>query len=232
LRGSPIRFVFDRPRRRVALGDGLDRQTPAVLLWVALKLPALAKRVGSRLDVKSFAAKVVSLARLAASAGVQKRDFMRRHGQPDRPPFVVETAAIGLRLEGAREALASMSPGTPMDEATWWSMLQELVQFVGDGLRDECQRFHLKLGLEELTLPANWAQSADRGQESLRAAGRCHAVIGHGTVLFPLTEQKPLDAEMIVELLHTAWKHSGVCRLGFVRVEDQARQLTVYPSEL
>src|SRR5262249_4867922 len=43
-----LTFVFDRPRRPVALAEGLDRLHPAVLISIGLRLPALAQQPGAR----------------------------------------------------------------------------------------------------------------------------------------------------------------------------------------
>ena len=72
------RFVFDRPRRPVSLAEGVDRQHPAVLLTVGLHLPRLAEQPGVDGDPTRFLKKLGSLARLALSAAVQKREFLRR----------------------------------------------------------------------------------------------------------------------------------------------------------
>jgi hypothetical protein len=79
LEGAPLAFVLDRPRRAVALAEGLDRQHPAVLLTVGLHLPRLIEQSGPGIDPPQFLRKLGSLARLALSAATQKRDFLRRH---------------------------------------------------------------------------------------------------------------------------------------------------------
>jgi hypothetical protein len=79
LEGAPLTFVFDRPNRPAILGEGLDRQHPAVLLTVGLHLPRLIEQSGSAIDPPQFLRKLSSLARLALSAAAQKRDFLRRH---------------------------------------------------------------------------------------------------------------------------------------------------------
>ncbi len=78
LDGAPLSFVFDRPRRPIALAEGVDRQHPAVLLTVGLHLPRLALQPGIEGDTSKFLSKLGSLARLALSAGVQKREYLRR----------------------------------------------------------------------------------------------------------------------------------------------------------
>src|SRR5262249_55659097 len=79
LAAPELTFVCDRPRRPLALAEGLDRRHPAVLLTVGLQLPRLAELPGLQGDPERFLQKLSSLARLALSAAVQKRDFLRRH---------------------------------------------------------------------------------------------------------------------------------------------------------
>jgi hypothetical protein len=81
LGGAPLAFIFDRPRRPVALAEGLDRQHPAVLLSVGLHLPRLIEQCKPRIEPALFLRKLGSLARLALSAAIQKREFLRRHRQ-------------------------------------------------------------------------------------------------------------------------------------------------------
>ena len=63
--GAALAFVFDRPRRPVALAEGIDRKHPALLLTVGLHLPRLAALPGVSADPALFLQKVGSLARLA-----------------------------------------------------------------------------------------------------------------------------------------------------------------------
>src|SRR5262249_19659471 len=80
LAGAPLAFVFARPRKPLDLAEGIDRGHPAVLMSVALHLPRLAVQTGSR-DPERLLAKLGSLARMALSAGMQKRAFLRRQGR-------------------------------------------------------------------------------------------------------------------------------------------------------
>jgi hypothetical protein len=76
-----LSFRLDRPRRPIVLGPGLDRRHPAVLLAVALHLPQLAQMLGPGTGPDLFLRKLASLARLALSAGSQKRAFLRRQSR-------------------------------------------------------------------------------------------------------------------------------------------------------
>jgi hypothetical protein len=107
LDGQPVAFVFDRPRRPVALAEGVDRQHPAVLLTVGLHLPRLAEQAGMDGDPARFLQRLGSLARLALSAAVQKREYLRRQerarpGNPSAAPAVTS----GFLLDRARLVVA------------------------------------------------------------------------------------------------------------------------------
>jgi hypothetical protein len=101
LDGAPVVFVFDRPRRPVDLAEGMDRRHPAALLTVGVDLPRLADQPGVDGDPARFLRKLGSLARLALSAAVQKRDFLRRRKQAGGPPL-----SAGFLLDRARLVVA------------------------------------------------------------------------------------------------------------------------------
>ena len=96
LGGAPLAFVFDRPRRPVALAEGLDRQYPAVLLSVGLHLPQLIEQCKPHIEPALFLRKLGSLVRLALSAAIQKRNFLRRHrqGRTINRGFILERARL------------------------------------------------------------------------------------------------------------------------------------------
>ncbi|HXG08836.1 MAG TPA: ATP cone domain-containing protein [Gemmataceae bacterium] len=116
--GDGLAFTFDRPRRPVLLAEGVDRRHPAVLLTVGLHLPQLAAQPGVAGDTARFLHKLGSLARLALSAAVQKRDFLRRHGE-DRPDvmrgFLLQRARLVAAPVGL-EAVARLFTGRGLCE--------------------------------------------------------------------------------------------------------------------
>ncbi|HEY7328951.1 MAG TPA: ATP cone domain-containing protein [Gemmataceae bacterium] len=109
LDGAPLAFVFDRPRRPTALAEGIDRQHPAVLMTVGLHLPQLALQPGIDGEPAKFLAKLGSLARLALSAGVQKREYLRhleRSRRRQHEPEASATVTNGFLLDRARLVVA------------------------------------------------------------------------------------------------------------------------------
>lgn len=108
LEGGAMAFVFDRLRRAVLLAEGIDRTHPAVLLTVGLHLPQLADQPGVSGDPARFLQKLGSLARLALSAAVQKREFLRRHSE-DRPDMTRGFLLSRARLVAAPVGLESVA---------------------------------------------------------------------------------------------------------------------------
>ena len=98
LEGAPLAFVLDRPRRPVALAEGIDRQHPAVLLAVGLHLPQLALQPGIDGDAAKFLSKLGSLARGWLS---RRRTETRISPQPGE-----KSVASDLRLTRPHQRLS------------------------------------------------------------------------------------------------------------------------------
>jgi hypothetical protein len=252
LEGAAISFVFDRPRRPAYLAEGIDRGHPATLLTVGVHLPRLAAQPGVNGDAEVFLQKLGSLARLALSAGVQKREFLRRldraradrtNGEPavtsgfllDRARLVV--APVGL--DAVTEAFTGrglVGGGAALDFA------KRVVQRLRDVLRQDARATHLDTCLDgpfsfRLGDKTGGPFAADAAgltawdpaapvKSQLRAAGPLHALAEGGTLaLFVPAGQAP-TAENVVEWLRAAWQQSDVARLRLVRSCPEHRQLT------
>jgi hypothetical protein len=252
LEGAPLAFVFDRPRRPTALAEGIDRQHPAVLLTVGLHLPQLALQPGIDGDPAKFLSKLGSLARLALSAGVQKREYLRRlERSRSHPPADAPALTNGFLLDRARLLVAPVgldgvvhsfvqkglsAGGTALDFA------RQIVQRLRDVLRQDGRTTHLDTCLDgpfcfhlgdsdDWPLADNvagltaWDTAAPlKGQ--LRSAGVLHNIAEHGTMAQFLPEDKTPAPEQVAEWLHTAWRQTDVVRLRLIRRSVPARQLT------
>jgi hypothetical protein len=240
--GTAMAFVFDRPRRPVSLAEGLDRRYPALLLCVGLDLPRLAAQPGSNADPTLFLRKLGSLARLALSAAVQKRDFLRRHAA-DRPAL-----ARGFLLDRARLLVAPVGldqttrlvTGKGLCDTKGLEFGRQVVQRLRDVLRDDGQSCLIDTVLD---VPAGFAfAEAGPGEMSavagvtpwdaaapvkaqLRAAGALHAITEGGTSGVLLDSERPPDAEQVADWLRLAWAQTEVGRVCFVR--PSPRQLTL-----
>jgi hypothetical protein len=245
LAGAPIAFVFDRPRRPPALAEGLTRRHPAVLLTVGLHLPRLARQAA---DVDSFLErKLPSLARLALSAGVQKRAFLRRDAALSNG-FLLDRARLVVAPVGLDAAVRRLAGAGLCDGAGPVELGRRLVQRLLDVLRRDGRAAHLETCLDgpaTFTLhegadgaPADAAEAAGLSpwdeaaavKAQCRAAGALHAAPEGGALaLFP-PAGRPAGPEQALEWLRTAWRTPEVSRLRFVRPNPSQRQLKL-PSE-
>jgi hypothetical protein len=246
LDGRPLTFTFDRPRRAMALTEGINRQHPAVLLTVGLHLPRLARQAGVDGDRDRFLHKLGSLARLALSAGVQKREFLRRR-ERSRPARTADGPALtsGFLLDRARllvapvglEAVVSAFTGqglTSGSESLDFArqvvrLLRDVLRHDGAGTRletclDGLSCFRLEESPEADSLPAvgemaglsAWDATAPV-KDQWRASGALHAIAEGGTLALFLPEDRPATPEQVADWLRAIWKQSEVVRVRLVR---------------
>jgi hypothetical protein len=227
LDGANIAFVFDRPRKPIALAEGLDRGHPATLLTVGLNLPALARLPGMLADAERFRQRLGSLVRLALSAAVQKRQYLRRHAPAltsnfllDRSCFVVtpvgldevvylfsewglsnggESLELGRQiLQRLREVLQQASRLAQMD-----ACLDGPAAFAWDGS---------PVSRETVAGLTPWDPTAS-ARSQLRAGDALHNLAGHGTLGLFVPNDGSASAEQVVEWLRSAWRQTDVVRL-------------------
>jgi hypothetical protein len=240
LEGKAIGFVFDRPRRPTALAEGIDRQHPALLSTVGVHLPRLAMQPGINGDTSKFLAKLGSLARLALSAGVQKREYLRqlernRSSKPLEQPaltsgFLLDRARLMVAPIGLDQLVQSfLSKGLSAGGAAL-EFGRQIVQRLRDVLRqdgrnthlDTCIdgpfRFQLTEGsepqLEEAAGLTPWDSTAAL-KNQLRAAGVLQGVSEHGTLALFVPEAS--TPEQAIDWLRAAWQQSDVLRLRIVK---------------
>jgi hypothetical protein len=158
LEGAPLAFVFDRPRRPTALAEGVDRQHPAVLLTVGLHLPRLALQAGIDGDPSKFLSKLGSLARLALSAGVQKREYLRRleRTRPRQPAdgpaltnaFLLDRARLMVAPVGLDFVVSSFGKKGMSAGGAALDFGRQIVQRLRDVLRQDGRNAHLDTCLD------------------------------------------------------------------------------------
>jgi hypothetical protein len=251
LEGAPLAFVFDRPRRPTALAEGIDRQHPAVLLTVGLHLPQLALQSGIDGDPTKFLSKLGSLARLALSAGVQKREYLRRlersrmHPPVDAPAlsngFLLDRARLLVAPVGLDDVVQSFVQKRLSAGGTALDFARQIVQRLRDVLRQDGRIAHLDTCLDgpycfHLADNTDWplaenvagltawdATAPLKGQ--LRSSGVLHNIAEHGTMALFLPEDKTPPPEQVSDWLYTAWRQTDVVRLRLIRRPVLARQL-------
>jgi hypothetical protein len=243
LDGEPLAFVCDRPRRPLALAEGVDRQHPAVLLTVGLHLPRLARQPGIDDEPSKFLSKLGSLARLALSAGVQKREFLRRLERsrplpsPDAPVltsgFLLDRARLLVAPVGLDSVVSSFVKKGLSAGGAALEFGKQIVQRLRDVLRQDGRTTHLDTCLDgpfdfdlaDTAEPHGAWPSAENAagltawdataafKSQLRSAGVLHGIAEHGTLPLFLPKENPPSPEQIADWLHTAWQQSDVVRM-------------------
>lgn len=240
--GAPVAFVFDRPRRPVALAEGMDRRNPALLLTVGVHLPRLAEQLAKPADPAVLLQKLGSLARLALSAAVRKREFLRSRGHA-RPAlgrgFLLDRARLAVAPIGL-EALTQQLFGTGLCEGgRGLEFARRLIERLRGVLRQDgpaCQLEACVDGPAGCRLDEGAAPHAPAGltswdlvatpENQLRAAGPLHGVAEGGTAAVLLPADVPPAADALVAWLRAAWERTEVVRLQFVRAAPSLRQHT------
>ncbi len=245
LDGRPVAFVFDRPRRPAALAEGVDRRHPAMLLTVGLHLPCLAKAAGTP---EHFVQKLGSLARLALSAAVQKRDFLRRHSQ-ERPAvtrgFLLDRARLVVAPVGLDPAVRLLLGRSPWEDKAALDLARQAVARLADVLRQDGQAYRLETCLDGSSLLVEgwgpdgngeepvWPGACAEGKAQLRAAAALHAAADLGTQVLLLDPERLPAPAQVAEWLRWTWTQADVVRLRLVRLTAAAEQLTVpWPEEM
>ncbi len=105
-----VRYVFDRPRRPLALADGLDRRHQAVLQTVGVHLPRVVEFLAAGGQPQRLLVKLPSLARMLISVGVQKRRFLRERGSTElQRGFLLDRARLVVVPLGLEEAVTALA---------------------------------------------------------------------------------------------------------------------------
>jgi hypothetical protein len=227
---GPLALVFDRPRRPVALAEGLDRQHPGVLLGVGVHLPRLLAQPGVNGDAERFLHKLGSLARLALSAAVQKRDFLRRQRPALGRGFLLERARLVVTPEGLGEVVRALAGGDLAAGGPALEFARRVLQRLRDVLRQDGLACRIATCLDAAPGVApveGEAETTATVKQQLRAAGSLHAVAEGGTARIVLPGERPPGPEQIADWLRWAWQQTDVTRVRFHRPAPTQQQLTV-----
>ena len=217
LQGKAIRFVFDRPRGAIALAEGLDRKCPGVLLEVGVNLAALAKRPEIARDGATLLKKLPSLARMAVSAAVQKRQYLRN--QPEASPlkrrFLIERAAAVVLPLGLDQVVLGITGESLSQSPLSLDFALRILQTLKDSLHKAGRPINLDLRLDSLALPT--ADATIAPQKQLEVAGKLHARAGAGAMTLLLGDEAGANVDALLELLHWASASTSVTRLQLQR---------------
>jgi hypothetical protein len=221
LAGAPLAFAFDRPRQPVPLAEGIDRDHPAVLLTVGLNLPRLAEQLSRRQnkpgrgDPAIFLEKLGSLARLALSAGVQKRAFLRG-GNRGWPPFLLERARLVVAPVGLEAVVRQFTGEAICSHAASLELAQQIVQRLARVLARDGRSSHLDVCLGTNGPGATPWDASVALKTQLRCAGQLEPPGGAGTAALVLPREPAATAQELAALLRQAWKQTEIRRVRFI----------------
>jgi hypothetical protein len=222
-----VAFTFDRPRQpAIALAEGVDRRHPAVLIAVGLHLPRLLDQPGVGRDGDKFLAKVPSLARMAVSAAMQKRNFLRR--MPElahlRSEFLVERArlvATPIGLDGTLRLLTGEGP----ESKTFIDLGRQTLASLRESLHKAGAVSNLDTAIADPYDLAGASRENLPPKNQLKTAAALQSAAGGGTVAVFLPEGFSPTAHDLFELLQFAWQRTDCTRLRFCRVTPQQHEL-------
>jgi hypothetical protein len=210
---APIEFAFDRPRRPVQLGPGIDRDNPAVLGCVGLNLPHFVEQLGGgHVGREAFAKKLPSLVRFAKSAGHVRQDYLRRHGRADlQQGFLLERAVQIVAPLGLIAASRSL-----VGEAARWN---DVIDFACGALEtirktlaaDRSRTISTRIdwpcrlvNIDDLLFIGNNGLSP---QQEIRLGAELLCAAGSGSLTLRLNPNDSGSVEQFEGLLRLAWKH-------------------------
>jgi hypothetical protein len=233
LDGAPIGFVFDRPRATVTLGEGLSRDRPAALLVAGLHLSALADQPGMLADPDRFLQRLGSLVRLALSAAVQKRAYLRRQ------PRTTADVTSGFLLDRARFVAVPVGLDDVVRRFTGWGMSnggpsldlgRTIVRRLADVLRADGRLAQLDAclgGPFSFTLESQGVAGATPWDSSASLRSQIRAGTEFGTLALFVGDEPP---DRIAEALEHAYRQTDIVRVRLLRAGVKQREIfTDYP---
>jgi len=252
LESASLTFVFDRPQQPLLLADGIDRAHPAILMAVGLHLPRLLEMPDVNRDAEAFLVKLASLCRMAVSAGVQKRSFLRRgQGGLLARGFLLDRARLVVVPVGLEAVVRSLAGNSICRSQPALELAEQILSSLGANLRQAGSAASLDVCVSGLTwagfascsgfslieqndsmLPAVdqvagltcWEANAD-ARTQMKKTGPLHSAAGPGTAAVFVPHDHLPGPEEIVDLLQFAWKSTEIARVRFLRVPHEQPQL-------
>jgi hypothetical protein len=245
---ASLSFTFDRDSYPVALAEGIDRKHPAVLLAVGLNLPRL---LDTETNPERFLLKLASLSRMAVSAAVQKKSFLRCHAAESQDlarGFLLDRARLVVVPIGLYAAVTALT-GQGMAGEKASTLGEQVVSSLCANLRQAGHAASLDVTVDgpcwspsaraggfsvgddnQLPNPDQvagvtfWGANAD-AKAQVKATGPLHAGAESGTAAVLIPHDHVPPAEELAALLQYAWQRTHIVRLRFIRLPHQQQQL-------
>ncbi|GIW79639.1 MAG: hypothetical protein KatS3mg105_1446 [Gemmatales bacterium] len=224
IQGKRVVFSFDRPKQPVSLSRTLDRRRTALLLCVSLDLARFARRRGMR-EPERFLEKLGTLARLAVSAGAQKREFLRRR-QNDWPAFLLDRAHLVVRPLHLDRAVHHLSGKELCGDEEALEFAEQIVRRLRDVLAAEAASRHIGVRLDGVS------PHDDRPAmlQQLRAVAYLHRSGPTGTATICYPSSNPPDRASLFDVLALAQADTTIESIEFLGI-GSAEEPTSKSSE-
>jgi hypothetical protein len=225
---SSIGIVFDRPGQPVRLAAGVDREHPAVLLSVSVDLARFCSVAQVERGSEAFLKKLPSLARLALSAGAQKRAFLRR-SLARRPGFTVDTARLLVIPKNLVQTETDESSHSHDSTADRIEFAKRTLRVLRDTLQRDARLYGLEASLDlcsddsaaycqepsaeaDPDPTARW--SSDFIPTWLKGSATLASAV-NGTLVLPVAVVRASTSLTMQNLLAFLWRDTKVARVRF-----------------
>ena len=217
------------------MAEGLDRKHSLALQIVGLDLPRLLEQIHPRPQAADYVHRLGSLARMALSAGCQKRNFLRGHGER-RPEltagFRLERARLLVVARGAVSASRALLDSGSVPEEKVLELARQMRQRLEHVLREDGEACLMNAIVDDWPDSAPTRSNHDPRAEQasitthiedrLQTASALHAPGLGDTATLILDEDEPLTPPALAQLLRQAWQRTDLIRLRFARRTIQA----------
>jgi hypothetical protein len=214
--GSII-FTLDRRRQPLRLARGIDRAHPATLTYVGLTLPAFLKLPEVAGNGTKMLAKLPSLMRMAASAGIQKRNYLRRHCPEMARGFLLDRARLVVEPFGMAEVVRTLTGASPAQSPLGLDVARQILQT----LRDAAERESRITGLEMIVVATHGVYLGDHAVAEADASAQQKAAsalleILEGGDFHVMGPQAQFTPETCWSYLSWAWNTGHIPRVHLV----------------
>ncbi len=211
-----LSFILDRPRQPLLLSGGIDRLHPASLMRVGLNLRRFLKLPEVAGDAERMLAKLPSLVRMAASAGVQKRNYLRKHCPELTQGFLLDRARLLLEPFQLQEVVLQLSGACPEQSPLALKTACRILEAVRDAADAESRRTGMEMVVSEsygVFLTRDGVPQADATAQRDAAAALLKCLHDGCFVVFA----DKFSAETVWSYLTWAWRTVHISQIDFVR---------------
>jgi len=212
-------LVFDRPRRGISLGHGMDRTHPAVLLAVGLNLPQVLRQRLANRDPASFLDKLGTLVQMAVSAALQKRRYLREHHAALGREFLLDRARLVAAPLGVAEVAEQIMGEHPGRNSHALDFTRQIMATLAAQFHREGAAANLDCALDaSLFAAARPTEVAlGRADVDLKTQLRVNSVAlgSNGSAVLLLNSTTAANAQTV----RHAWQRTDIARVQFVQLQ-------------